>query len=266
MALEPQIMYLRRMPGSFQIHHKSPNRPKHSRLPAAALWHVRTSTSLSLRLRQGHLSGPSLRVSQDEQDFLPWISYIERWIRATTELRRAAARTLSMPPSSEFVWEGYCLQSSSHHRPSGLWRGDLRLLFCCLSGFFTLIHPYRALGSTRGRHHGLPFGLVSLLRLQPSNTNAAFSRGRFFLSHAEAGWIASIPTARNFLLPRGQGRVAWLGGVCYITQVSMAAINLRQVSDILLDVTIKPALTWVCQWLPFFRQGSTHRPRRVGAR
>ena len=55
MPLEPQIVYLRRMPGSFQIHHKSPNRPKHFRLPAAALWHVRTSTSLSLRLRQGHL-------------------------------------------------------------------------------------------------------------------------------------------------------------------------------------------------------------------
>ena len=169
-----------------------------------------------------------------------------------------------MPPSSEFVWEG--IASSHHVGPSGLRRGDLRLLFCCLSGFFALIHPYRALGSTRGRHHGLPFGLVRLLRLQPSNTNAAFSRGRFFLSHAEAGWIASTPTARNFLLPRGQGRVAWLGGVCYITQVSMAAINLRQVSDILFDVTIKPALTWVCQWLPFFRQGSTHRPRRVGAR
>ena len=165
---------------------------------------------------------------------------------------------------------GVCLgrfTASSHHvGPSGLRRGDLRLLFCCLSGYFTLIHPYRALGSTRGRHHGLPFGLVRLASLQPSNINAAFSRGRFFLSHAEAGWIASTPTARNFLLPRGQGRVAWLGGVCYITQVSMAAINLRQVSDILLDVTIKPALTWVCQWLPFFRQGSTHRPGRVGAR
>ena len=152
---------------------------------------------------------------------------------------------------------GVCLgrfTASSHHvGPSGLRRGDLRLLFCCLSGYFTLIHPYRALGSTRGRHHGLPFGLVRLASLQPSNINAAFSRGRFFLSHAEAGWIASTPTARNFLLPRGQGRVAWLGGVCYITQVSMAAINLCQVSDILPDVTIKPALTWVFQWLLFFR-------------
>ena len=55
--------------------------------------------------------GPS-RPAQDEQDFLPWISYIERWIRVTTESGRAASRTLSMPPSSEFVWEGYCLQSS----------------------------------------------------------------------------------------------------------------------------------------------------------
>ena len=207
--------------------------------------------------------GPS-RPAQDEQDFLPWISYIERWIRATTE--SGGPLHERYPCLHHRSLSGKVIASSHHVGPLGLRRGDLRLLFCCLSGFFTLIHPYRALGSTRGRHHGLPFGLVRLLRLQPSNTNAAFSRGRFFLSHAEAGWIASTPTARNFLLPRGQGRVAWLGGVCYITQVSMAAINLRQVSDILLDVTIKPALTWVCQWLPFFRQGSTHRPRRVGAR
>ena len=42
----PQIVYLRHMPGSFQIHHISSNRPEHSRLPAAALWHRTTNTIL----------------------------------------------------------------------------------------------------------------------------------------------------------------------------------------------------------------------------
>ena len=60
MPLEPQIVYLRRMPGSFQIHHKSPNRP---------------STLDCQQPRSGMIGRPHhsrsdcARAAQDEYDF-----------------------------------------------------------------------------------------------------------------------------------------------------------------------------------------------------
>ena len=188
------------------------------------------STSLSVA------PGPS-RPAQDEQDFLTWVSYIERW--GPGEDGVGAGRCTSTIHASIIgvcLGRFHCLQSSC--RAFGLTERRPAAPLLLFGGFFALIHPCRALGSTRRRHHGLPFGLVGFLCLQPGIQTPPFTRGRIFLSHAEAGWNASTPTARNFFFLEardaspGRGMFATSPGTLTSTYTS-------DVGDILPNVTIK---------------------------